>query len=237
MLFAGWMTTLFAVAHADPVALVELYTSEGCSSCPAADLVLNELARGGGPAGVQVVPLAFHVDYWDGLGWADPWGSAEAGERQRTYVRALRLDNGYTPQVVVNGARQFVGSDRGAMARALAQTKERGVAELYAKVGPVAKGRLAVEVSGGLPAGVELFVAITEDGLSSQVLRGENAGRTLAHEAVVRSLGSAEVVAGAAKVELAVPTGVVLERAHVVAWAQDRGSMRVVAAGSWKIGG
>src|SRR5947209_6278424 len=104
--------------------VVELFTSQGCSSCPPADALLSDLAHDASLRG-RVIPLAFHVDYWDRLGWRDPFSSAEWSRRQYFYVRALSVASAYTPQIVVNGAQQFVGSDRAALEEALVAMSHR----------------------------------------------------------------------------------------------------------------
>ena len=114
------------VVPAPPFALVELFTSEGCSSCPPADRLLGRIAEEASRSGQNVLPLAFHVDYWDYLGWTDRFARPEFGHRQRWYAAAARADGVFTPQIVVNGVAAFAGSDerraRAAIAEALART-------------------------------------------------------------------------------------------------------------------
>ena len=93
--------------------VVELFTSEGCSSCPPADELLGHLRQDLSAKNIQVIPLGFHVDYWDGLGWKDRFSSAEFTQRQEQYAQALRVDGPYTPEMVVDGAVEFVGNDAG----------------------------------------------------------------------------------------------------------------------------
>src|SRR5436190_6281924 len=104
--------------------VVELFTSQGCSSCPPADALLSDIVHDESLRG-RVIPLAFHVDYWDRLGWRDPFSSAEWSRRQYFYVRALNVNSAYTPQIVVNGAKQFVGSNRAALEQALVALSHR----------------------------------------------------------------------------------------------------------------
>src|SRR5271157_4122233 len=118
-LMAGALLCCAAAASAEPrPAVVELFTSEGCSSCPPAEAYVGELAQR-----ADVLALAFHVDYWDDLGWRDRFGLPEAVQRQRAYANALRLSSVYTPQVVVDGHEDCVGSDRGSIGRALAEKR------------------------------------------------------------------------------------------------------------------
>jgi hypothetical protein len=117
----GFFRKAMAVSHAQAVAdgapvLLELFTSEGCSSCPPADALLSEL----GSSTKSVIPLAYHVDYWNHLGWSDPLSSHQWSERQNAYVRVLNLSGDYTPQIVIGGGGQCVGSDGRSIARAVA---------------------------------------------------------------------------------------------------------------------
>src|SRR5216683_3705481 len=175
--------------------IIELFTSEGCSSCPAADALLARLANEQPVANVQLIALEEHVDYWNDLGWTDPFSSQDWTSRQYVYARTLGNGNAYTPQMVVDGTVEFVGS-RTQQAResilkaagkakipvALAQSDAVGTGKgnLSAKV-----GRLEGTTKGDA---AEVWLAITETGLHSAVTRGENAGEDLHHAAVVRSM-------------------------------------------------
>ena len=168
--------------------LVELFTSEGCSSCPSADNALARLAQKQPVEGVELIALGFHVNYWDYLGWKDPYGAPEYGERQRRYALEGDENRVYTPQMVVDGVRSFVGGEDEARAQAaLARKRPKVPLHLTAQVeGDTVVVRVRTEAA---PArGLELWAALAEDGLSSDVKRGENAGRKLAHAAVVRTM-------------------------------------------------
>lgn len=166
--------------------VVELYTSEGCSSCPAADELLRELETTQPVAGVEVIALGQHVDYWNRLGWKDPFSAHVFTERQRQYAAAFNT-NSYTPQAVVNGRYELVGSRGAGLAEAMAKA-----AQLPRATVQLTRGANALQVRvGHLPNGTSpstILLAITETGLSSQVGRGENSGRLLRHAAVVREL-------------------------------------------------
>ncbi|TLM94017.1 DUF1223 domain-containing protein [Hymenobacter jeollabukensis] len=167
--------------------VVELFTSEGCSSCPAADAALRELETTQPVAGAEIIALGQHVDYWNRLGWHDPFSAPQFTERQRGYARAFNI-NSYTPQAVVNGRAELVGSQRSRLLEAVAQAARQPRATVaLAAAGP---GQLTVRVR-DLPAGTgaaTVLLALTETGLASQVGRGENDGRQLRHAAVVRAL-------------------------------------------------
>lgn len=171
--------------------VAELFTSEGCSSCPPADALLGELAR----TRPDVLALAFHVTYWDRLGWPDPFALPAATARQRAYAARLGLDSIYTPQLVVDGVRDVVGSDRGAVRMALT-TAERAAGPAV----PLALTRSAtgLHITAGAGAGDGALVLIGYDALHrTPVARGENAGRLLAEANIVRSVRTLGVWSGA----------------------------------------
>jgi hypothetical protein len=162
------------------VVVVELFTSQGCSSCPPAERLLSELAR----SRDDVLALAFHVDYWNHLGWADPWSSPAWSARQEAYARG-RDDRLYTPALVVNGAVDVVGSRRGAVDAALAAaTRVPSLAATAVWSGD------AIEVTATAPDGAHAVVAVVEDGLTTEVAAGENTGVTAREDRVVRALAS-----------------------------------------------
>ncbi|HEX6143082.1 MAG TPA: DUF1223 domain-containing protein [Geminicoccaceae bacterium] len=170
------LTTAPAGAGERPV-VVELFTSEGCSSCPPADRVLAELVERDG-----LLPLSFHVTYWDRLGWPDSLGLEDASERQRRYASAMGRGRVYTPQMVIEGRAELVGSRRGAVHEVIALLQER------LRPGPV----LAVEgarlkVGAGAGPGI-LWLLAFDHRHDVRIQRGENAGRTITYRNVVRSL-------------------------------------------------
>jgi hypothetical protein len=165
-----------ANAQARP-AVVELFTSEGCSSCPPAEAYVGELALRG-----DVLALTFHVDYWDDLGWRDRFGLPESVQRQRSYANALQLSSVFTPQVVVDGRDSFVGSDRIGIGRALSETRT-GVAVSVS----MHDGELSIDVAaqtGAAPS--EVVLIAYQRSAVSPIGRGENAGRTIQEFNIVR---------------------------------------------------
>jgi hypothetical protein len=169
--------------------LVELFTSEGCSSCPPADVTLARLAREQPVDGALVVPLAWHVDYWDYIGWADPFASKASTERQREYAPLLGRGSLYTPQAVVDGRAEMNGSDGDALARAVGAAARAPKANVTVTVRPDGDARVVDIVVGPLPAGAEpsdVLLVVVEDEAHVDVRRGENAGRTLDHVAMAR---------------------------------------------------
>ncbi|MFN0246612.1 MAG: DUF1223 domain-containing protein [Kofleriaceae bacterium] len=162
--------------------VIELFTSQGCSSCPPADRLLSKLARDS-TEDRPIAPLSFHVDYWDDLGWPDPFAKPAWTERQRGYARALGDRSIYTPQLVVGGAKGVVGSNSLSVTTALAAAKQP---ELLPTKSVWSAAHLEVEVTA--PADADVWIAIWEDNTTTKVTRGENAGETLAHDRVVRHL-------------------------------------------------
>ena len=202
----------------DGVAVVELFTSEGCSSCPPADAVLGELVRG--HAGHPVFALAFHVDYWDELGWPDRFASPDFTARQGAYARALRARGLYTPQMVVGGTEQFTGSDREHAEEAIARATARP-ASIHLALRARRSGTQAVVVewtADAAPPGETLSVAVVETSATTSVRAGENAGRTLHHTNVVRSFATGLLSPGPGSRTLPIPPG--LGELAVVAYAQ-----------------
>lgn len=168
--------------------VVELFTSEGCSSCPPADELLGHLQQDLSAKSVQVIPLGFHVDYWNSLGWKDRFSSAEFTQRQEEYTRSLKVDGPYTPEMVVDGAVEFVGNDAGRAQNTIRQQAAQ-LAGAQVTIASAGADQLKIQVKGPAATGNALvMLAITEDNLSTQVGSGENGGRTLHHAAVVREL-------------------------------------------------
>lgn len=184
---AGLAATCTAASAGGTTVLLELYTSEGCSSCPLADRWLSGLARSGLVPG-KVVPLALHVDYWDSLGWHDRFSSAAFSRRQGEMVRAGGGRSVYTPQVLLGGRnlRDWHNSD--AFVRAVRTATEKPAkAKLALQLTSGEAGAWSGELSGTLPgATVQAYVAVYENGLFSEVRAGENRGARLNHDYVVR---------------------------------------------------
>jgi hypothetical protein len=212
--------------------LVELFTSEGCSDCPPADTVLARLVGEQPIAGAEVIALGEHVDYWDQLGWKDRFSSAALTNRQQTYGSHFNLDSVYTPQLVVDGRAQLVGSDAVAARRAIERAAAAAHASVTLRIDAESDRAITVVVNvAGVPrAGrgdrADVQVAITEDAVVSEVKRGENHGRTLTHAAVVRSLTTIGQVAadGAAtgRAEIALGADWRRDRLKTVAFVQEQ---------------
>ena len=225
-----------------PIVVVELFTSEGCSSCPPADALLMQLSEPGA-AGATILTLSEHVDYWDQLGWRDPFSAQLFSRRQSDYAaRAFRSDRIYTPQIVVDGRLETVGSDAASVRSLVAQAARdpkavvtvtatrHGTADLNATVAIDARG---IERRGD----ADVVVAVVEDRLQNDVKRGENQGRTLAHTAVVRGLTSAGTISAKSAAfggEARIPWTAAWKPAdvRVIAFVQDKRTMRIFGAGA-----
>lgn len=186
-LAAGLSAVAAAEEPSGPV-LVELFTSQGCASCPPADRLLAQL---GEEHGDEVVPLAFHIDGWNHLGWTDPFSSAAWTRRQAAYTRELEATP-YTPQAVVGGGAEVLGSDERAIRAAVAAAAAEPQGELALTLTP-ADSEVGVTVEVTLPSALrdrklDLMVAVFESGLVTPVERGENGGATLHNDYVVRRL-------------------------------------------------
>ncbi|RPH72312.1 MAG: DUF1223 domain-containing protein [Myxococcaceae bacterium] len=218
-----------AAAEPRPQVLVELFTSEGCSSCPPADAALAALARDPALRSAEVIPLELHVDYWNHLGWADPFSAPEFTARQEEYAQLLGGDGLYTPQMVIDGWVSAVASP-GSLRRGVEKAAGRSKARLEVLV---AAARTGLEVVVRPPAGLSgrLMVALSEDRLSSKVERGENRGRTLAHAPVARLLVTEGPVATEHHVRLGLSPSWKRDQLRVVAFVQEPGG-RVVAVGT-----
>lgn len=221
--------------------IVELFTSEGCADCPAADALLGTLIATQPVDGAEIIGLGEHVDYWDRFGWKDRFSSAALTDRQQAYGRAFALESIYTPQMVVDGRAELVGSDEAAARRAIGRAAS-------ATHGQVAIEADAFHVTVGLrdlppirkDDRADLVVVVTEDNLRTDVKRGENKGRSLIHAAVVRymaPLGQLEPGAPfTSRIDLPLDSG--WQRAHlkVIAFVQERRSRAIIAAAAAPLG-
>jgi hypothetical protein len=236
-LLAWWHGGQMAHASAQPstrpaaVAVVELFTSQGCSSCPPAEKVLGELADAAARDGRPIFTLAFHVDYWNRLGWADPFSDAAYSQRQNEYAKAFRSEEIYTPQVVVNGRTQFVGSDRDAADRAIAEALA-APAKVAVKVAVDPKSQRGYNIHvalTGAKSDAVVNVAVVEQGLATDVKSGENGGRRLEQPSVVRWFTTVPA-ANAGDVDMPALPGVRSDHASVVVYVQQPGNGAVLGA-------
>jgi len=217
------------------IAVVELFTSEGCSSCPPADAVLRKLAAEATKSGRPIYALSFHVDYWDRLGWADPFGKAEFTTRQQNYARGQKRDGTYTPQMIVNGTDEFVGSDAKEADRAIEAALSRPVVAAV-ELTAVAEGKaVTVEYAvADAPVGAVLCVAWVDAEAESRPNRGENGGAKLLHVNVVRDFRSIPLKdAAKRKLTLNRPD---VKAGSIIAYVQEADRGRIVGAAATDVG-
>ncbi len=222
--------------QAQSVVLVELFTSEGCSSCPPADALLRQVNGTHTSAGQLLVGISEHVTYWNSLGWSDPFSSAALTDRQNAYAGRFRLEGVYTPQMVINGEEQIVGSDRAALVRAVEkeqETQPRLSLHILSLRSDGATLTVTFSTSGEVPAhgGADLIAVLADDSDRSSVLHGENSGQTLAHVAVARSIARVARVqaAGERTVQIPIPSSFQGSQGHhLILFAQTPGYGRVL---------
>jgi hypothetical protein len=202
-------------------AVVELFTSEGCSSCPPADAVIAKIEKESTDKPIYI--LAFHVDYWNRLGWKDVFSSADYSHRQQQYASWLHLQSVYTPQVVVNGHTEFVGSEEGTLRNTIKTNLEKTpAANLTLSNIKTDGGKISVQYhTQGNATNDVLLLAVVEKHAQSKVERGENSGRTLSHVQIVRALASAPVKAGEGNASIALPKGFDAKGYELIAFLQN----------------
>ena len=215
-----------------PFTVVELFTSEGCSSCPPADELLNNVNAAAIKEGKNIFILAYHVDYWNRLGWKDPYSKLQFTKRQENYSRVLPEKEMYTPQVVINGKASFIGSKRDLLNENInAAFNEHPKESINIQRDSLRNDTIYLSYKISNTNGdYVLRIAFTESGLISNVTKGENAGKHLKHDCVVRSFTSYEIpaVTGNLKILANVFSGNISRK--IIAFIQQKKDMHIVAA-------
>jgi hypothetical protein len=240
-LIAGDRPPASKMASSTPV-LVELFTSEGCSSCPPADALLQTFDTQPYP-GAELIVLSEHVDYWNHIGWTDPYSSHASSQRQSAYADHFHLDGPYTPQMIVDGSDEFVGSSSGEANKAFGKAIQAEKIAVAITGVSLENNQLRAHVDAGpLPARsrkADVLFAVALNRAESQVARGENAGRRLAHVAVVRSLSKVgKTEAGqpfSQDVSVKLDPGVDPAGLRVIAFVQEPGPGRILGAALQKL--
>lgn len=214
-------------------AVVELFTSQGCSSCPPADHVLRDLIEEAEKTGKAIYGLSFHVDYWNYLGWKDPYSHAEYSNRQRHYNQQLRSRGSYTPQMIVNGVSEFIGSKRTLAYQEVANgldAAEKVKVEITKFQLEEGKNQLNFDyqVIGACDA-CKIHIAAVESKLKDVVKRGENHGRTLQHDNVVRRFITENFTA-AGKVQMDLPKGMNFSNSAMIMYIQQGNYGQIIGA-------
>ncbi len=232
----NWQPNVSGQSQLPSFAVVELFTSEGCSSCPPAEKYLNDLAAKARAQNQKIYPLAFHVDYWNYLGWKDAFSDGRFSARQRGYADRASTGRVYTPQMIVNGEVAFVGSNRqqgeAALTQALRQPAE---VELHVQARhehEQKKIMITYRIPAARPQSV-LCVALVERGIRREIRSGENSGRVLHHDNVVRAFETVALQSPASgQIALPLPSGFALTNSAIITFVQDLKTNRIVGATS-----
>lgn len=212
-------------------AVLELFTSEGCSSCPPADRLLPQLAA----SNANIIPLSFHVDYWDRFGWKDPFSNAAFTDHQREYAKQFQLESIYTPQLVINGEYEMVGSNK--------RTAESDIKELLSQKSEIQlvideikkdHGKLFVDLHGtSAMNGMDIFAALVLKHVETNVSAGENKGAKLSHTNVVNTF--VKFPAGEKmKFEISVPDGIAKDNWELIVFARQQKDLKITAVTTYK---
>jgi hypothetical protein len=211
-------------------AVVELFTSEGCSSCPPADALVAKVEKESKDQPVYI--LAYHVDYWNSLGWKDAFSSADYSKRQNAYARYLHLQQIYTPQIVVNGKTEFVGSEEGTLRSAIKTSLQKeSPVQLSLNIVSLGKGQANLKYAAeGADKNTVLLVAFVQKNAQTKVERGENQGRTLAHVQIVRKLQSVSLSGNNGAINVSLPNGFDPKEWEIVGILQNSSSGAITGA-------
>lgn len=214
-----------------PVIVLELFTSQGCSSCPPADKALQDIIQQATRSGQAVYGLSFHVDYWNRLGWQDPFSAKQFTDRQRQYDRALKSQT-YTPQLVINGSQDVIGGQRGRIEQAIQTIQKQPVSAFIGVDGSIARDTKQVTVSYSLSAAgpYRVNVALVQKEARTAVQNGENGGRTLVNTNVVRQFKTIDETGTSGNAVLSLPTGLTADQTAVLVYVQRTDTGQIVGA-------
>lgn len=211
-------------------AVVELFTSEGCSSCPPADELVARIEKESVNKPVYI--LAFHVDYWNRLGWKDVFSDAAYSKRQQDYAGYLHLQSVYTPQIVVNGKTEFVGSEESTLRNAIRNSLQKAPASrLLLNVSKETAGQASLSYSTeGADKNSVLLIALVQKEAQTKVERGENGGRTLSHVQIVRKLQQVPLSANSGQTNVVLPAGFDQQNWEIIGFLQNTSNGAVTGA-------
>ncbi len=216
----------------EPVAVIELFTSQGCSSCPAADKLFSKTIAEARSNSSKIFALSYHVDYWNRLGWADPFSDKKYSDRQSLYASVLNPGRVYTPQMVINGKREFVGSDQNKLEKALEDALKENSKTAFKKFNVITHAGQPVQVQYELEGEFQncnVLIALISLKETTQVKRGENGGRTLENENVVRELVSAKA-SPSGEMNFKNSNSIVVNNTAVVGFIQHSNDLRIIGA-------
>ncbi|GAB3023547.1 DUF1223 domain-containing protein [Spirosoma pulveris] len=214
-----------------PVVVLELFTSQGCSSCPPADRALQAITQQAVRSGQKVYGLSFHVDYWNRLGWQDPFSNKLFTDRQRQYDRALNSQT-YTPQLVINGRQDVIGGQKGKIEQAIQTIQQQPASAFVGVDGSVSQDTKQLTVRYALSAAgpYRVNVALVQKEARTDVRNGENGGRTLVNTNVVRQFKTIDKAEQAGSVTLPLPTGLTSDQTAVLVYVQRTDNGQIVGA-------
>ncbi len=212
--------------------VVELFTSEGCSSCPPAETVVAEVSKRYQDG---LFLLSYHVDYWDYLGWKDPFGRALFSERQKKYAAFLKLSGIYTPQIIVNGESEIVGSDKGKLLRTITQDLQKKSPEHISLITRLQGRQIIIHCQHSSLKNCLIQLTLIQKQARSNVIKGENGGRVLDHLNIVRSIKNLDPADSRDSIIMDIPEGLNGSDIRIIAFAQDRFSNHILAATSTEI--
>ena len=214
------------------IAVLELFTSQGCSSCPPADELLGKYATG---TNKNIIALAFHVDYWNRLGWIDSFSNAAYSQRQREYAAKFNSESVYTPQLVINGEKEMVGSETGKVADAVSKAlQQKPAVQINIADVTVNAGKVSFSYTSSA-AGKQILAVLVQNKAVTHIKGGENRGIQLTNYNVVRDLATANDVAG--KLSLQLPAGVPAAECKIVIVAQEKESGKITGATQMPLSG
>jgi hypothetical protein len=210
--------------------VIELFTSEGCSSCPPADELVAKIQKESNDKPVYI--LAYHVDYWNRLGWKDQFSSAEYSTRQHEYADYLHLQSIYTPQIVVNGKTEFVGSEEVTLRKAInISLQQPASTQLALNISNISHNNASFKYSiAGKYKNAELLIAILQKDAQTKVERGENAGHTLSHVQIVNKLQKIALSGSSGTANVALPNGFNAQSWDVIGFLQSTENGAIIAA-------
>jgi hypothetical protein len=211
-------------------AVIELFTSEGCSSCPPADELVAKIQKESKDKPVYI--LAYHVDYWNRLGWKDVFSSADYSKRQNDYASYLHLQSVYTPQIVVNGKTEFVGSEEGSLRNAIKTSLEKpATAQLSLNVSTIEQGHAEIKYTAeGTDKSTVLQLAVLQKNAQTKVEHGENGGRTLSHVQIVRKLQKISLNVNGGTIKVTLPQGFDAQSWEIIGFLQNTANGTVTGA-------
>lgn len=218
----------------EPITVIELFTSQGCSSCPSADRLLSQTIFDAAKQNKKIYALSFHVDYWNRLGWADPFSSKQFSERQANYVDVFNINGAYTPQMLVNGAYQFTGSDKNALSKYTTTTQSIHATVQFKTLEAKQANNNWIQVKYALEGDAKdcnINIALVSAKETTFIKRGENEGATLINENVVRSFTTQK-----AKMEDGISLDIknisAQNKMMVIAYVQQQNNYKIVGAAS-----